>query len=365
MDRIYNFGAGPAMLPKEVFERARAELFLLDGAIPLPEADPSSEKFKKILRACETNIRKLMNIPSNYRVIFVDGAGMTQFSAIPMNLLSERKRADYIVTGQYSNMAYHEAKKYGDIIIAASSAGANPIFSAIPKVSSSDFRPDADYVYMCYNNAIYGTKFDEIPDTGNIPLVADMTSSILSEPIEVPRFGMIYADLSVAIAPAAITLIVIREDLIGNARPDTPVALSYKNLADGGVYSGTAIYGVYMVNLVLEWIISLGGLDEMKRRNERKAGQLYDFIDGHEYFTASANKRFRSMTNVIFTTGVPELDNKFISLAREQGLYNLEGHMSVGGMRASLYNAMAYDGVDRLIRLMQKFMRENPKFDDL
>ncbi len=365
MDKIYNFGAGPAQLPKEVLERAQRELFSTEEAIPLPEADASSEKFKAILKVCESNLRKLLNIPSNYKVMFVDGTGTAQFSAIPMNLLSERRRADYIVTGQYSNMAYHEAKKYGDITIAASSAGANPIFSAIPKVSSSDFRPDADYVHICYNNTIYGTKFDEIPDTRNIPLVADMSSSLLSEPIDVSRFGMIYADLGPNIAPASMTLIIIREDMIVSNRSDTPSSISYKTLAESGLYAGTAIYGVYMANLMLEWIISVGGLEEMKRRNERKAGQLYDFLDGQDYYTASANKRFRSMTNVVFTTGVPELDKKFIKEAEKQGLYNLAGHMSVGGMRASLYNAMVYDGVDRLIKFMQKFMRENPKFEDL
>ena len=355
------------MLSAEVLEKAREELFGAKGGITLLEESATSERFLSVRRACERNLRKLLNIPSRYKVIFANGAGVTQFSAIPLNLLSDRKRADYIVTGQYSNLAYHEAKKYGDITMVASSAGANPIHSVVPRLSSSDFRPDADYVHICYNNTIYGTKFDTVPDTGHIPLVADMTSSLLSEPTDVTKFGMIYADAGPNIAPAALTVIIIREDLLGQAREDTPSMLNYKNLAEGGgVYDTTAIYGMYMANLTFEWIRSVGGLEEMKRRNERKASQLYDFLDGgQEYYTGQASKSFRSMTNVVFTTGSPRLDEKFVKEAAAEGLVGLAGHPSIGGMRASLYNAMPYEGVERLIAFMQRFMEENPKFLDI
>lgn len=365
MEKIYNFGAGPAMMPAEVKEKANRELFGSDGRISVLEMSTDSKEVVALKKKCESNLRKLLSIPSGYKVIFAEGAGTCQFSAIPLNLLTDSKRADYIVTGQFSNHAYHEAKKYGDVTIAASSAGATPIFSAIPKVSASDFRPDTDYVHICYNNTIYGTKFDGPPDTGHIPLVADMTSCLLTEPVEISKFGMIYADAGPNIAPAALTVIIAREDLIGSARADTPASMNYKILAEGkGVYNQTAVWGIYMANLMLEWLISIGGLEETKRRNERKASRLYDFLDGQEYYTAPANKNCRSVTNVVFTTGNPALDAKFIEDAEKEGLFGLKGHTSIGGMRASLYNAVPYDAVEKLVRFMNRFINENPKFKE-
>ena len=366
MDKIYNFGAGPAAMPPEVKERAARELFGADGGISILEMSADSEEVKALRKKCESNLRKLLSIPAGYRVIFAEGAGVCQFSAIPMNLLNDSHRADYIVTGQFSSLAYHEAKRYGDVVMAASSAGSTPIFSAIPKLSVSDFRPDTDYVHICYNNTIYGTKFDAPPETGHIPLVADMTSCLLTEPVEVSKFGMIYADAGANIAPAALTVIIIREDLIGSARPETPASMNYKLLAEGkGVSGSSSIYGVYMTNLTLEWILSIGGLEETKRRGERKASRLYDFLDsGQEYYTATASKACRSATNVVFTTGSPALDAKFIKDAEAEGLFGLEGHASVGGIRASLYNAVPYEAVELLVKFMNRVLNENPKYKE-
>ena len=351
------------MLPEEVKRRAREELFC-DG-VSLLEMSADSEPVRNIRANCESNLRKLLSVPSNYKIIFIDGAGINQFSAIPLNLLSDGKKADYIITGQFSNLAYQEAKKYGDAVIAASSAGAVPIFSAIPSVSPSDFRPDSDYVHICFNNTIYGTKYDKIPDTGHIPLIADMTSSLLSEPVEISKFAMIYADAGPNIAPAPFTVVIIREELLDNASPDIPSAMNYKILAEEEIYSSTAIYSMYMANLTFEWLISIGGLEEIKRRNERKASALYDYFDGRgsRYYTACANCRFRSMTNVVFTTGVPRLDDKLIEDAAAEGLIGLEGHKSLGGLRVSLYNAMPYEGVEKLIDFLARFASGNSKFD--
>ena len=352
------------MIPAEVKRMAKEELFGEDG-ISILEMSADSVAVRAIRAECESNLRKLLSIPSNYKVIFMDGAGINQFSAIPLNLLSDSKKADYIITGQFSNMAYQEAKKYGDAVIAASSAGSLPIFSSIPNLQPSDFRPDTDYAHICFNNTIYGTKYDKIPDTGHIPLVADMTSSLLSEPVDVSKFAMIYADAGPNIAPAPLTVVIIREDIISEARPDIPSSMSYRVLAEGGIYESTAIYSVYMANLSFKWLLSIGGLDEIKRRNERKASKLYDFLDAKDYYTAPASGRFRSMTNVVFTTGVPSLDRKFVEDAAKEGLVGLAGHPSIGGLRASLYNAMPYEGVERLVDFMKRFMSANSKFNEL
>ena len=251
------------------------------------------------------------------------------------------------------------------IAIAASSAGANPVYSTIPETKVSDFRPDADYVHICFNNTIYGTKFHYIPDTGNIPLVADMSSFILSEPIDVSRFGLIYASAQKNIAPAGLTVVIVRRDLVGKARPDTPAMLDYKAHAENGsMYNTPPTFSVYMAKLVLEWIDSIGGLEEMKRRNERKASLIYDYLDSQHYYTASVDKKCRSMMNVVFVTGRPDLDERFIREAEAEGLVNLKGDRSVGGMRASIYNAMPYEGVEKLVEFMKKFALENPKVQD-
>ena len=349
MDKIFNFGAGPSMLPDEVKRIAARELFGDGEGISLLEMSADSPEVKGIRAECESNLRKLLSIPSSYKVIFMDGAGINQFSAIPLNLFSDGKKADYIITGQFSNLAQQEARKYGDAIIAASSGGSTHVFTSIPSLQPNDFRPDTDYAYICFNNTIYGTKYDKIPDTGHIPLVADMTSSLLSEPIDVSKFTMIFADAGPNIAPAPMTVVIIREDAISEARPDIPPSMSYKVLAEGGIYESTSIYNMYMANLCFKWLLSIGGLEEIKRRNERKASKLYDFLDGNSYYTAPVSGRYRSLTNVRFTTGVSTLDDKFVKDAEREGLIGLAGHPSIGGLRASLYNAMPFEGVELLV----------------
>ena len=270
----------------------------------------------------------------------------------------------YRFSGQFSKKAAIEAKKYGDIAIAASSGGAIPTFSTVPETKRSDFRPDADYVHICYNNTIYGTKFPYIPDTGNIPLVADMSSCILSEPIDVTKFGLIYAGAQKNVAPAGVTIVIVREDLIGNARPDTPSMLDYKLMAENdSMYNTPPCWSIYIAKLVFDWILSIGGLEEMKRRNERKASVLYDYLDSQSYYTAPVDKKCRSMMNVVFVTGDAELDKKFVKEAKEAGFVNLGGHRSVGGMRASIYNAMPTEGVEGLVEFMKRFAMNNPKIN--
>ena len=363
MDRVYNFSSGPALIPKDVLRRIEEELQNYGGTgMSVMEIDHHTDAFLEIISSCENALRELMNIPKNYKVLFLQGGATTQFSAIPLNLLSEHNCADYLVSGQFSKKAYIEAKKYGDIAIAASSAGASPTFSTVPTAKRSDFRPDADYIHMCYNNTVYGTKFNYIPDTGNIPLVADMSSCILSEPFDVSKFGLIYASAQKNIGPAGLTIVIVRDDLIGNARSDTPAMLDYKILSENSsMYNTPPVWSIYVTKLVLEWIISLGGLDEMKRRNERKASLLYDYLDGQLYYTSPVDKKCRSMMNVIFVTGDAELDKKFAKEAEREGLINLKGHRSVGGMRASIYNAMPYEGVEKLVAFMKRFAEDNPK----
>ena len=363
MERVYNFSSGPSVLPLEVLEKIDAELFNYNGTgMSVMEIDHHTEAFSEMLSSCENALRTLMNIPQNYRVLFLQGGATAQFAAIPENLLSEHNCADYIISGQFSKKAYIEAKKYGDIAIAASSAGASPTFSTIPIVKRSDFRPDADYVHICYNNTVYGTKFNYIPDTGNIPLVANMSSCILSEPVDVSKFGLIYASAQKNLGAAGLTVVIVRDDLIGSAKEGTPSVHDYKILSDNkSMYNTPPVWNIYVAKLVLEWIISIGGLDEMKRRNERKASLLYDYLDGQVYYTSPVDKKCRYMMNVIFVTGDAELDKKFAAEAEKEGLMNLKGHRSVGGMRASIYNSMSYEGVEKLVAFMKRFAEDNPK----
>lgn len=345
-------------------ERARAEFLSYgDSGVSVMEMNPHSPAFEQILHDAQDSLRRLMDIPRNYRILFMQGGATAQFAAVPLNLLSEHRCADYVVTGLYSKQACLEAKKYGDIVIAASSAGALPIFTTIPEVKRSDFRPDADYAHICFNNTVYGTKFHYIPDTGNIPLVADMSSCILSEPVDVSSFGLIYASAQANIAPAGMAVVIVREDLIGNARPDTPSVLNYKLAADyESMYNTPPCWSVYMAKLMFEWIESVGGLEEMKRRNERKASLLYDLLDDKKAFFASpVSRQCRSMTNVVFSSGNPKTDAAFIREAEEIGLLNLSGSPAVGGMRVSLYNAMPYEGVEKLVDFMTQFSNTNPR----
>lgn len=364
MERVYNFSAGPSMLPLEVLEKAQAELMCYgNSGMSVMEMSHRSSDFQKIIDDAEAALRKLMNIPDNYKVLFLQGGASTQFAAVPMNLLSEHKCADYIVSGQFSEKAAKEAKKYGDIAIAASSKEIN--FVSVPETKRSDFRPDADYVHICFNNTIYGTKFHYIPDTGNIPLIADMSSCIASEPVDVSKFGLIYAGAQKNIAPAGLTIVIVRNDLVGKARPDTPAMLDYSNMVEGGsMYNTPPCWCIYMAKLVFEWILSIGGLEEMKRRNEKKASLLYDYLDSQKYYTAPVDKKCRSMMNVVFVTGNAELDAKFAKEAAAAGLKNLKGHRSVGGMRASIYNAMPYEGVKKLVDFMKQFALDNPKISE-
>ena len=363
MERVYNFSAGPSILPIEVLEKAQAEMLCYgNSGMSVMEMSHRTPEFEQILHGAENALRELMNIPYNYRILFLQGGATTQFAAIPLNLLSEHKCADYVISGQFSKNAALEAKKYGDIAIAASSAGALPTFSTVPEVKKSDIRPDADYVHICYNNTIYGTKFTGIPETGGIPLVADMSSFILSEPVDVTKFGMIYAGAQKNVAPAGLTIVIVREDLIGNAREDIPAVMDYKIMADNdSMYNTPPCYPIYVAKLVFEWIESLGGLEAMKKYNEEKAAVLYDYLDSQDYYIAPVEKDARSMMNVTFVTGDAELDKKFAKEAEALGFKNLKGHRSVGGMRASIYNAMPIEGVKDLVKFMDEFAKNNPK----
>lgn len=365
MERIYNFSSVQSTLPSEVVELIKVELEnYAKDAISVLEIDKTSREYAEIAASAEATLRELLNIPQNYRVLFMQGGTDFQHSAIPLNLLSEHKCADYIVSGQQSKNASLEAKKYGDIAIAASSAGATPAFSTVPETKRSDFRPDADYVHISFNNSVYGTKFHYVPDTGNIPLVADMSSFLLSEPVEISKFALIYANAESCIGAGSLTVVIVREDLVATARCDTPAALNYKLVGEGSSVKSTApATSLYIAKLVFEWIKSIGGLEEMKRRNERKASRLYDYLDSQLYYTAPVDKKCRSMMNVVFVTGDASLDAKFAKEAMAEGLYNLGGHGSVGGMCAAIYNAMSIEGVEKLVAFMKKFAQENPKVE--
>lgn len=353
------------MLPEEVLEKAKSEIFNYKRTgISVMELGASSREVEKIMDKAEKSLRKLLSIPSNYKVLFLSGGSSAQFAAIPMNLLSDHKCADYIVSGKHSKKAVLEAKKHGDIVIAASSAGATPPFSTIPETKRSDFRPDADYVHICVNNSVYGTTFHYIPDTGGIPLVADMSSYILSEPFDVTKFALIYASAQQNIGIAGLTVVIVRDDIISGAAPATPSVLDYKTLVETkSRFSTPPVWSIYIAGLVFDWLLSLGGLEEIKRHNEKKASVLYDYLDSQSYYTASVDKKCRSMMNVVFITGDSALDKKFIKEAEENGLVNLSGDKSVGGMRASIYNAMPIEGVEKLVEFMKNFAAENPKLD--
>ena len=350
------------MLPLAVLEKARDELVCYgDSGMSVMEMSHRSSDYDAIIKAAEQNLRRLMNIPDNYKVLFLQGGASTQFAAVPLNLMNRNHKADYIVSGQFSGKAFKEAQKYGDAVCAATSAADN--FTYVPATTRESCRPDADYVHICFNNTIYGTKFNYIPDTGDIPLVADMSSCILSEPVDVTKFGLIYAGAQKNMAPAGLTVVIVREDLIGNARPDTPAMLDYKLMADNdSMYNTPPCYSIYMAGLVYEWLLNdVGGLENMKAYNEKKCAILYDYLDAQDYYIAPVKKECRSMMNVTFVTGDAELDKKFASEAAKEGLKSLKGHRSVGGMRASIYNAMPIEGVEKLVAFMKKFAAENPK----
>ncbi|MBO5411489.1 MAG: 3-phosphoserine/phosphohydroxythreonine transaminase [Clostridia bacterium] len=361
MKRIYNFSAGPSMLPEAVLQKAADELLNYQGyGLSVMEMSHRSPVYERIITDAERLLREVMQIPDNYKVLFLQGGASTQFSAVPLNLLSGSGKADYILSGQFSTKAYQEAQKYGDVVAVASSKDEN--FSYVPQVERDAFRKDADYVHICLNNTIYGTKYPYIPDTGDIPLVADLSSCILSEPIDVRKFGLIYAGAQKNMAPAGLTVVIVREDLLGKARKETPTMLDYKVMAENGsMYNTPPCYCIYIAKMVYEWILELGGLEVMRDRNVKKAELLYGYLDSQDYYVAPVRKDCRSMMNVTFVTGDAELDKQFASEASAQGLQNLKGHRSVGGMRASIYNAMPYAGVEKLVAFMKTFAENNPK----
>ena len=368
MAEIYNFSSGPAMIPKEVLEKAKSEIFNYKRTgVGVMELGENSKEVKRLISKTEKSLRKLLGIPDSYKILFLSGSATAQFSAIPLNLLSSRKCADYVVSGQHSRNAYLEAKKYGDIVIAASSAGALPAYSTVPEIKCSDFRPDADYIHLCYNDAVYGTTFRDIPDMGNIPLVADMSSYLLSEPFDVSKFSLIYASSQQNMGPAGMTLVILRENIIGSANELTPSNIDYKSviqISQNKLKNNTPpIWNIYMAGLILDWIASLGGLEEIKRRNERRASLVYDYLDSQSYYVAPVDKKFRSTSNIIFMTGNAELDKKFVEEAEDVGLINLSGDSSIGGMCASMYNAMPIEGTEKLVAFMKEFASQNPKID--
>ncbi len=359
MSRVYNFSAGPSMLPLEVLEKAQAQMLDYEGSgQSVTEMSHRSKVFDSIIKDAEKLFRELLNVPDNYKVLFLQGGASTHFAAIPLNFMNGSGKADYIVTGVWAKKAWQEAKKYGDARKIASSE--DKIFSYIPKVTKADIDPDADYVYMCMNNTIYGTKYPYIPDTGDIPLIADVSSCFLSEPLDVTRFGMIYGGAQKNIAPAGLVVAVIREDLLGHARDITPTMLDYKIQADAdSLYNTPPCYTLHMCTLVLEWIRDNGGLEGIKERNVKKAKLLYDFLDNSKMFKNTVNPEDRSLMNVTFVTGNEELDAKCVKEAAAQGLINLKGHRSIGGLRASIYNAMPYEGVQKLVEFLEAFEKAN------
>ena len=361
MSRVYNFSAGPSMLPLPVLEKAASELISYgDSGMSVMEMSHRTPEYEAIISGAEKLIRKLMSVPENYKILFLQGGASTQFASVPLNLIKKTGKADYIVSGQFSGKAYKEAQKYGDMVCVATSKDDN--FTYVPEVTKDMFRSDASYVHICFNNTIYGTKYHYIPDTGDVPLVADMSSCIMSEPFDVSKFGVIYAGAQKNMAPAGVTIVIVREDLLGDVLDFTPEMLNWKVMADNdSMYNTPPCYSIYMAKLVCEWLDELGGLEKMKEMNEKKAALLYNYLDSQDYYIAPVKKECRSMMNVTFVTGNADLDKKFASEASAAGLKNLKGHRSVGGMRASIYNAMPYEGVEALVKFMKEFAEKNPK----
>nr|WP_300909046.1 3-phosphoserine/phosphohydroxythreonine transaminase [uncultured Acetatifactor sp.] len=357
--RVYNFSAGPSMLPLEVLERAGSEITNYQGSgMSVMEMSHRSKAYDTIIKEAEADLRDLMKIPDNYRVLFLQGGASQQFAMIPMNLM-KNKVADYIVTGQWAKKAYQEAQIYGRANKIASSE--DETFSYIPDCSNLPISEDADYVYICENNTIYGTKFKALPDTKGKPLVADVSSCFLSEPVDVTKYGVIYGGVQKNIGPAGVVIVIIREDLITeDVLPGTPTMLRYKIHADNAsLYNTPPAYGIYICGKVFKWLKRQGGLEAMKEYNEKKAKILYDFLDQSKMFRGTVRKEDRSLMNVPFVTGDGDLDAKFVKEAKEAGFENLKGHRSVGGMRASIYNAMPMEGVEKLVEFMRKFEAEN------
>lgn len=360
MKRVHNFSAGPSIMPESVLKTASSEMlnYNMSGQSVM-EMSHRSKIFKSIINDTETLLRELMNIPKNYKVLFLQGGASSQFAMVPLNLMNKNNKADFIITGNWANKAYKEASKYGKTNIVASSEDKN--FSYIPTTKKQDFNKDADFVHICINNTIYGTKFTYIPDTDDIPIVCDASSFILSEPIDISRFGVFYAGAQKNMGPAGLTIVIIREDLIGNEMTYTPTMFNYKIHAENkSLYNTPPCYSIYMCKLVLEWLKhEIGGLENMKSLNIKKANLIYDFLDNSKLFKGTAKKDNRSLMNIPFITSDATIDEKFINYAQDNNITNIKGHRSVGGMRASIYNAMPIESIKTLIEVMEKFEKEN------
>ena len=359
MERVYNFSAGPSMLPLPVLEKAQKELVCYgDSGMSVMEMSHRSKVFEEIIQGAEKLLRELMNIPDNYKVMFLQGGGSTQFAMIPMNLFKNSKKADFIKTGQWAKKAAEEASKFGTANIVASSE--DKTYSYIPVLDKSKFSPDADYFYITYNNTIYGTRYTELPDTGNVPLVADISSNIMSEVMDVSKFGLLFAGAQKNVGPAGVTIVIMRDDLIGAPIDGTPTMLTYETHSKAdSLYNTPPCFAIYVAKLVFEWIKENGGVKGIQAMNEEKAGILYDFLDASRIFKGTVVYKDRSLMNVPFVTDSEELNAKFIKEAAANGFVNLKGHRTVGGMRASIYNAMPIEGVSKLVEFMKKFETEN------
>lgn len=358
MARVYNFSAGPSMLPLPVLERASKELVEYGSSgQSVMEMSHRSREYGEIIAHCEALLRELMEIPDNYKVLFLQGGASLQFSMVPLNLMTTGK-ADYVLTGVWAKKAVQEARKVGKVNVVASSE--DRTFSYIPAIPRDKCDPDADYLYVCYNNTIYGTVFPEIPDTGKVPLVADVSSCFLSRPMDVSRFGLLFAGAQKNFGPAGVVVVIVREDLVGHAREGIPTMLDYKTHVDNGsMFNTPPTYGIYVCGLVLEWLKANGGLSAMYELNKKKAAILYDYLDSSSFFRGTVEPASRSLMNVPFVIGDAELEKKFLREAEAAGFLNLKGHRSVGGMRASIYNAMPIEGVRALVDFMKKFEADN------
>ena len=359
MKRVYNFSAGPSMLPESVLKIAADEMLdYKSSGQSVMEMSHRSKVYESIIFGCEELLRRIMSIPSNYKVLFLQGGASSQFAMIPLNLLNKSGNADFVITGQWAKKAYQEASRYGKCSVVASSA--DKTFTYIPELDPATFDKNADYFHICLNNTIYGTKFTKLPETGEVPLIADLSSCILSEPLDVSKFGLIYAGAQKNMGPAGLTVVIVREDLVGYARDITPTMFNYQtHVENQSMYNTPPCYSIYICKLILEWIEALGGIEKMFKINRNKAGILYNFLDSSALFKGTVQKKFRSLMNIPFITGNEETDKKFVKLADTEGFINLKGHRSVGGMRASIYNAMPTEGVEALVKLMSEFETQN------
>lgn len=359
MDRVYNFSAGPAVLPVSVLEQAQDEMLSYGSSgMSVMEMSHRSKDYQQIIDGAEQDLRDLLRIPDNYKVLFLQGGASLQFLMVPMNLMTKYKRANFVNTGQWAKKAIAEAKLVGDANVVASSE--DKTFSYIPELTAEMFPQDTDYAHITSNNTIYGTEYHEVPDVGGLPLVADMSSNILSEEIDVSDYALIYAGAQKNIGPAGVTIVIVRDDIVENAPDNLPHMLSYKVHADNGsMFNTPPTYGIYIAGLVFQKLKKDGGVAAMHEKDVHKAKLLYDYLDESKLFSNPVEKRDRSIMNVTFVTGNPELDAEFIAMARSNGLVNLGGHRSVGGMRASLYNAMPVEGVEKLISVMKQFESEH------